>query len=98
MFVDVVYCPSFGSDMAGTGIFKEIIDGDVYKFYVDGEWKVSTSGKSVGIINPSNLKPTYKVQGAPIHLDSRALIYTRLRSPNVVKIFSFKCAQRVRDI
>jgi glyceraldehyde-3-phosphate dehydrogenase (NADP+) len=48
--------------MAGTGIFKEIIDGDVYKYYVDGEWKVSTSGKSVGIINPSNLKPTYKVQ------------------------------------
>ena len=84
--------------MAGTGIFKEIIDGDVYKYYVDGEWKVSTSGKSVGIINPSNLKPTYKVQGAPIHLDSHALINTRLRSPNVVEIFSFKCALRVRDI
>lgn len=98
MFVDVVYCPSCGSDMAGTGIFKEIIDGDVYKYYVDGEWKVSASGKSVGIINPSNLKPTYKVQGVPIHHDSRALICIRLRSPILVEIFSFKCVLRFRDI
>lgn len=49
--------------MAGTGAFDEIIDGGVYKYYADGEWKKSSSGKSVSIINPSTRKPHYKVQG-----------------------------------
>jgi glyceraldehyde-3-phosphate dehydrogenase (NADP+) len=49
--------------MAGQGFFKEILDGDVFKYYADGEWKVSSSGKSVGIVNPSTLKTQYKVQG-----------------------------------
>lgn len=48
---------------AGTGLFAEIIDGDVYKYYADGEWKKSSSGKSVSIINPTTRKPQYKVQG-----------------------------------
>lgn len=49
--------------MAGTGAFAEIMDGDVYKYYADGEWKKSSSGKSVSIINPSTRKTQYKVQG-----------------------------------
>lgn len=49
--------------MAGTGIFTDILDGDVYKYYSDGEWKTSSSGKSVAIINPATRKTQYKVQG-----------------------------------
>lgn len=49
--------------MAGTGIFTEILDGEVYKYYSDGEWKTSSSGKSVAIVNPATRKTQYKVQG-----------------------------------
>lgn len=49
--------------MAGTGVFEEIIDGDVYKYYSEGEWRKSSSGKSVAIINPTTRKTHYKVQG-----------------------------------
>ncbi|RWW59068.1 hypothetical protein BHE74_00034009 [Ensete ventricosum] len=49
--------------MAGTGVFAEIIDGEVYKYYADGEWKKSASGKFVSIINPTTRTPQYKVQG-----------------------------------
>lgn len=49
--------------MAGTGVFADIIDGDVYKYYSEGEWKKSSSDKSVAIINPSTRKTQYKVQG-----------------------------------
>ena len=49
--------------MAGTGVFAEILDGDVYKYYFDGEWKKSSSGKSVNIVNPTARKTQYKVQG-----------------------------------
>lgn len=49
--------------MAGTGVFAEIIDGEVYKYYSDGEWKKCASGKSVAIINPTTRKTQYKVQG-----------------------------------
>lgn len=53
--------------MAGTGLFAEILDGEhVYKYYADGEWKKSTSGKTVAIINPTTRKTQYKVQGDPI--------------------------------
>jgi glyceraldehyde-3-phosphate dehydrogenase (NADP+) len=33
-----------------------------YKYYVNGEWKESTSGKTVGILNPQDNKPVYQVQ------------------------------------
>jgi glyceraldehyde-3-phosphate dehydrogenase (NADP+) len=49
--------------MAGTGVFAEIFDGESYKYYADGEWRKSTSGKSVSIVNPSTRKTQYKVQG-----------------------------------
>lgn len=53
--------------MAGTGLFAEILDGEhVYKYYADGEWKKSTSGKTVAIINPTTRKTQYKVQGDSI--------------------------------
>ncbi|CAM6038605.1 unnamed protein product [Sphagnum compactum] len=49
--------------MAGQNVFNEILAGDdTFKFYTDGEWKTSTSGKTVNIINPSTLKPVFKVQ------------------------------------
>ncbi|KAL6499661.1 hypothetical protein OROGR_027571 [Orobanche gracilis] len=48
--------------MAGTGLFAEILDGEVYKYYSDGEWTKSSSGKSVSIINPTTRKTQYKVQ------------------------------------
>lgn len=45
-------------------VFQEIIDeASVYKYYAEGEWRKSTSGKSVSIINPTTRKPEYKVQG-----------------------------------
>lgn len=49
--------------MAGTGQYAEILDGDVYKYYSEGEWKKSSSGKSVAIINPTTRTTQYKVQG-----------------------------------
>ncbi|KAK3437952.1 hypothetical protein EUGRSUZ_C02594 [Eucalyptus grandis] len=48
--------------MAGTGVFGEILDGEVYKYYSDGEWRKSASGKSVNIVNPTTRKTQYKVQ------------------------------------
>ncbi|KAK6136428.1 hypothetical protein DH2020_029849 [Rehmannia glutinosa] len=48
--------------MAGSGVFAEVIDGDVFKYYADGEWKKSSSGKSVNIVNPTTRKTQYKVQ------------------------------------
>ncbi|KAH7286832.1 hypothetical protein KP509_32G024100 [Ceratopteris richardii] len=48
--------------MAGFGIFQDTIDQDVYKYYADGEWKVSSSGNSVIILNPSTRQPQYKIQ------------------------------------
>ena len=47
-------------------MFAEIIDGEVYKYYSDGEWKKATSGKSVAIINPTTRKTQYRVQGERI--------------------------------
>ncbi|KAG2431249.1 hypothetical protein HYH02_013383 [Chlamydomonas schloesseri] len=34
----------------------------VYKYYIDGEWKESASGKSVAISNPSTRETAYQVQ------------------------------------
>ncbi|KAH9318151.1 hypothetical protein KI387_019920 [Taxus chinensis] len=48
--------------MAGSGVFSELLEGEVFKYYFDGEWRKSSSGKSVAIINPTTRKPHYKVQ------------------------------------
>ena len=50
--------------LAGTGAFAEILDGEVYKYYAEGEWRASGSGKSVPIVNPTTRKTQYRVQGA----------------------------------
>jgi hypothetical protein len=50
--------------LAGTGVFAEILDGEVYRYYADGEWRSSASGKSVAIVNPTTRKTQYRVQGA----------------------------------
>lgn len=53
-------------------MFAEILDGEnnVFKYYYDGEWKKSSSGKSVAIVNPTTRKTQYKVQGLYIHRDT----------------------------
>ncbi|KAE8700429.1 NADP-dependent glyceraldehyde-3-phosphate dehydrogenase [Hibiscus syriacus] len=48
--------------MAGTGVLADVLEGDVYKYYADGEWKKSSSGKSAVIINPTTRKTQYKIQ------------------------------------
>ncbi|KAG6534758.1 hypothetical protein ZIOFF_008661 [Zingiber officinale] len=56
------------SIMAGTGVFTDIVDEDqVFKYYADGEWKKSASGKAVSIVNPTTRKTQYKVQGRAFH-------------------------------
>nr|XP_024400373.1 NADP-dependent glyceraldehyde-3-phosphate dehydrogenase-like isoform X2 [Physcomitrium patens] len=52
----------FFSSAVGSETFKELLDGDTYKFYSNGEWQVSTSGKSIGVLNPTTLKLQFKVQ------------------------------------
>lgn len=60
--------------MAGSGVFVEILDGEnnVFKYYSEGEWKKSASGKSVAIVNPTTRKTQYKVQGVYI---SRSMLF-----------------------
>ncbi|XVE53672.1 hypothetical protein DITRI_Ditri03aG0021500 [Diplodiscus trichospermus] len=53
--------------MAGTGVFAEILGGDVYRYYVDGEWKESSSGKTIAIINPTTRKTQYKKRTKVLH-------------------------------
>nr|AAM00227.1 glyceraldehyde-3-phosphate dehydrogenase [Oryza sativa] len=48
--------------VAGTGVFAEILEGEVYRYYADGEWRVSASGKSVAIVNPTTRLTQYRVQ------------------------------------
>ncbi|KAG2500942.1 hypothetical protein HYH03_000767 [Edaphochlamys debaryana] len=43
--------------------YKDILaPTGVYKFYADGEWRESASGKSVAILNPSTRHACYQVQ------------------------------------
>ena len=46
------------------GFYDEIIASNgVYKFYSDGEWKETTSSRTVKILNPSTNQAVYQVQG-----------------------------------
>lgn len=46
------------------GFYDEVIAANgVYKFYSDGEWKETTSSRTVKILNPSTNEPVYQVQG-----------------------------------
>lgn len=60
--------------MAGNGLFAEILDGDVYKYYSEGEWRSSTSGQSVAIVNPTTRKTAYKVQGEQYYYAVSAIL------------------------
>lgn len=40
----------------------------MYKYYVDGEFKVSSSGKLVNILNPATNQVQFKVQGMVVHI------------------------------
>ena len=46
------------------GFYDEVIASNgVYKFYSDGEWKETTSSRTVKILNPSTNEAVYQVQG-----------------------------------
>ncbi|MCO5557448.1 hypothetical protein L7F22_011013 [Adiantum nelumboides] len=47
--------------MAGSGVFAELLDGDTFKYFVDGQWKKSTSGQSMPVINPTSRNTFFKV-------------------------------------
>ena len=48
-----------------SGFSDEIVaKNGVFKYYVNGEWKESSSGRTVGVVNPSTLKKDFQVQGA----------------------------------
>jgi len=49
--------------MTESGIYAEIIEEEVFRYYAYGEWKTSSSGKSVPLINPRTSKIQYRVQG-----------------------------------
>ncbi|KAI3690108.1 hypothetical protein L2E82_48083 [Cichorium intybus] len=48
--------------MGGNGVLAAILAGDTFKYYSEGEWQVSSSGKSVPIINPTTRMTQFKVQ------------------------------------
>ena len=49
---------------ATMGFYDEIVDANgAYKYYCHGEWKVSSSGATVGISNPSTMAKAFDVQG-----------------------------------
>ncbi len=52
--------------MAQPGAFYHDIlsSSGVYKYFVDGEWKESSSGKTVPVVNPTTQQTEYQVQGA----------------------------------
>jgi len=49
--------------MAESKVYAEIIEEEVFRYYADGEWKTSSFGKLVPIINPMTRKTQYRVQG-----------------------------------
>ncbi len=49
---------------AMTGFYDDIkASSGKYKFYGNGEWMESTSGKGVSILNPTSNESVYEVQG-----------------------------------
>ena len=51
-----------------SGFYDEIVaKNGVFKYYGNGEWKETSSGRTVGVINPSTLKKDFQVQGASRH-------------------------------
>lgn len=47
-----------------TGFYSEIISASgAYKAFINGEWRESTSGKTVAILNPTTEATAFTVQG-----------------------------------
>ena len=64
-----------------SGFYDEIkASSGTYKYYVNGEWKESTSDKSVGILNPTSNETVYKVQGGDA-LNTRPDIHYSRETP-----------------
>ena len=50
--------------MACENIYADIkAESGVYKFFCNGQWLESTSGKTVPVINPTTQEKDYAVQG-----------------------------------
>lgn len=57
------FCESRNGAMT-TDFYSDILaSSGSYKFYLNGEWKESTSGKTVAILNPATNQTAYTVQG-----------------------------------
>jgi hypothetical protein len=60
---------NFSQKMAGeaagaSGIYADIrANTGAYKYYAGGSWRESSSGKTVGIVNPCTRQTVYNVQG-----------------------------------
>lgn len=54
-----------------TDFYKDIVAASgIYKFYLNGQWVESASGKSVSITNPTTNQTAFRVQGALIAVKS----------------------------
>ncbi len=54
-----------------TDFYKDIVAASgIYKFYLNGQWVESSSGKSVSITNPTTNQTAFRVQGALTAADS----------------------------
>jgi glyceraldehyde-3-phosphate dehydrogenase (NADP+) len=57
--------------MTGMNISELTTPAGVYKYYKDGQWMESKSGKTVSILNPSTNAPCFQVQGKKTKSNSR---------------------------
>ena len=57
--------------MAGKGVFADLVDEEsaTFSYYADGQWKKSSSAHSVPVLNPTSMKPHFKITGMN-HLSS----------------------------
>ena len=59
------------STASAMSVFDSIIAADKYKFYLNGEWRESASGKAVSIKNPHTNEPAFSVQACtPAEVDA----------------------------
>ncbi|KAK4265359.1 hypothetical protein QN277_026421 [Acacia crassicarpa] len=79
--------------MAGTGVFAEILDGDEYKYYSDGEWKKSSSSITVSIINPTTREEQYKVQACTQEDFNKVMISAKFAQKSWAKTPLWKRAE-----
>ncbi|PIA52972.1 hypothetical protein AQUCO_01000676v1 [Aquilegia coerulea] len=81
-----------------SGVFAEIFDGEVYKYYSEGEWKISLSEKSVEIINPTTRKTQYKVQACTQEEVNKVLESAKIAQKNWAKIPLWKRAELLHKV